>query len=121
MEYVDGVNLRQAMRAGQPDAAGKHWPSCRRSATRCNTPTTHGVVHRDIKPENILLESPGQVKIADFGLAKLLGQAPSELTLTGSRQVDGHAALHGARADREPATVDHRADIYRSAWCSTKC
>ncbi len=70
-----------------------------------------GVVHRDIKPENILLDRKGRVKIADFGLAKLLGQA-SDFTLTGTHQVMGTPALHGPGADGRLAGVDHRADIY---------
>ena len=39
MEYVDGVNLRQRCRPAGSRRA-RRWPSCRRSATRCSTPTT---------------------------------------------------------------------------------
>ena len=71
-----------------------------------------GIVHRDIKPENILLDKKGRVKIADFGLAKLVGAAPANYTLTGSRQVMGTPHYMAPEQMEKPQTVDHRADIY---------
>jgi serine/threonine protein kinase len=111
MEYIDGVNLRQAMRAGQltPEEALRIVPQL---CDALQFAHDEGVVHRDIKPENILLDRRGRVKVADFGLAKLLGQSAGDVSLTGTQQVMGTLhymapeQLAGARA------VDHRADIY---------
>src|SRR5882672_4980998 len=75
MEYVDGVNLRQAMRIGRftPAQALAVVPKICEALQFAHN---EGILHRDIKPENILLDSKGRVKIADFGIAKLLGAAP---------------------------------------------
>src|SRR5208283_4133294 len=69
------------------------------------------IVHRDIKPENILITKKGQVKIADFGLAKLLGGQP-DTALTASQMVMGTLNYMAPEQRENTKEVDHRADIY---------
>jgi serine/threonine protein kinase len=71
-----------------------------------------GIVHRDIKPENILVDGRGRVQIADFGLAKLLGRTPIEISLTATHQVLGTFRYMAPEQIERPMSVDHRADIY---------
>jgi serine/threonine protein kinase len=72
MEFVDGVNLRQLLRTGRvsPREALAIVPAI---CDALQFAHDQGLVHRDIKPENILLDRRGRVKVADFGLAKLIG------------------------------------------------
>jgi predicted Ser/Thr protein kinase len=111
MEYVDGVNLRQAMRAGQltPEEALRIVPQLCEALQYAHD---EGVVHRDIKPENILLDKRGRVKVADFGLAKLLGQSAADSGLTGTQQVMGTLHYMAPEQLAGARSVDHRADIY---------
>ena len=69
-------------------------------------------VHRDIKPENILLDKAGTVKIADFGLAKIVGTGTGDTVLTGARDVMGTPHYMAPEQVERPLAVDHRADIY---------
>ena len=99
MEYVDGVNLRQAIQAGgmSPKEALAIVPQI---CDALQFAHDEGIVHRDIKPENILVDKKGRVKIADFGLAKLLGHAARRRFHADRHAAgDGHAPLHGPRAD----------------------
>ena len=110
MEYVDGTNLRHVERSGQlsPQEALCIVPQV---CSALQYAHDNGVVHRDIKPENILITKSGDVRIADFGLAKLAG-IKDEAPLTGTWQVMGTPHYMAPEQFEKPTTVDHRADIY---------
>ncbi|HEY0549095.1 MAG TPA: serine/threonine-protein kinase, partial [Verrucomicrobiae bacterium] len=88
MEFVDGANLRQLEQAGRlaPREALQIIPQICDALQYAHD---EGVVHRDIKPENVLVDRRGRVKIADFGLAKILGVDAGSLRLTAEGQVMG--------------------------------
>jgi serine/threonine protein kinase len=111
MEFVAGKNLRQLLQAG----ALSEDQILRIVTQVCDAlQYAHdvGVIHRDIKPENILLDAHGRVKIADFGLAKLLDLAPADLSLTGPQVAMGTVYYMAPEQLLRNLDVDHRADIY---------
>ena len=121
MEFVDGVNLRQAMNAGRltPEQAMAIVPPICQALQFAHE---RGIVHRDIKPENLLLDKEGHVRIADFGIVRLMRKeaepySPSTSKSSTSSDMTGHSVLgtpqYMAPEQREaPSEVDHRADIY---------
>jgi len=111
MEYVDGLNLRQLTRTTkiEPVEAMQLVPQLCDALQYAHD---RGIVHRDIKPENVLLSQDGQVKIADFGLAKLTGGTQTDFTLTQTQQVMGTLNYMAPEQRERPNEVDHRADIY---------
>ena len=123
MEYVEGVNLRQLLGAGKispKEALAIVPPIC----DALQFAHDRGIVHRDIKPENILLNRDGQVKIADFGVAKIVGSDatsdpsvradPSDVSVevTEAGSVIGTPHYMAPEQRDRPGEVDHRADIY---------
>jgi tRNA A-37 threonylcarbamoyl transferase component Bud32 len=118
MEYVDGVNLRQLLRARKftpEEALAIVPPLC----DALQFAHDRGIVHRDIKPENLLLDKEGRVKVADFGIAKMLGgeegRAASPLAAVPENATQSSVGTPGYSAPEQttdPQRVDSRADIY---------
>jgi serine/threonine-protein kinase len=108
-EYVDGLNLREHLaRHGPPDLP--HALSIMRQvAAALAKAAEQGVVHRDIKPENIMLTAGGEVKVADFGLARLAGEGGNELTQVG---ITLGTPLYMSPEQVEGKPLDPRSDIY---------
>ena len=122
MEFVDGVNLRQLLNAGRvaPREALAIVPQICDALQYAHD---QGIVHRDIKPENILLDRRGHVKVADFGIARLVGAenqvgessdelVTAEVSLTEVGKTVGTPNYMAPEQRAQPASVDHRADIY---------
>lgn len=110
MEFVDGVNLRQAMRAGRftPEQALAVVPPVCEALQYAHD---HGIVHRDIKPENLLMDRNGRMKIADFGIARMFNANHSNPD-PDSSPLAGTPEYMAPEQRSQPSTTDHRADIY---------
>jgi len=117
MEFVDGVNLRRLLRTRKfsPEEALAIVPSL---CDALQFAHEHGIVHRDIKPENILLDKSGRVKVADFGIARMLGSAkdepgiPSAASEYVTQSIVGTRGYSAPEQELSPQRVDSRADIY---------
>jgi tRNA A-37 threonylcarbamoyl transferase component Bud32 len=111
MEYVDGANLRTLLEAKTltPIEALAIVPKVCDALEYAHE---EGVIHRDIKPENLLIDKKGRVKIADFGLAKLLRREAMDVSLTVSGTSLGTLRYMAPEQMEKPESVDHRADIY---------
>ena len=120
MEFVDGVNLRQLLQ-GNRISSREALAIVPQICDALQFAHDHGIVHRDIKPENILLDRRGRVKVADFGLAKIIEQGRADLPVSpnieaaqqhGPTGVMGTPNYMAPEQVSHPADVDHRADIY---------
>ncbi|MBI5359573.1 MAG: protein kinase [Planctomycetes bacterium] len=111
MEFVEGVVLRDLI-------ADKKLQSLEALALvpqLCDAleyAHSEGVVHRDIKPENIIIDKKGRVKIADFGLARIVKGDVRIDPVTRTQEVMGTFEYMAPEQRTKAKDVDHRADIY---------
>ena len=105
MEYVQGKTLRQIMKEG-PMPTARVFQVMEQTCSALSYAHRVGIVHRDIKPGNVMINEQGRVKIADFGLAFLIGEEDTRGKIYGTR---GYMAPEQVRGE---ADVDGRADLY---------
>lgn len=109
MELVEGPSLADLM-DGRPLDAGVVAAIGHQIAGALGVAHERGLAHRDVKPGNVLLTLDGAAKVVDFGIAKALGDATQQLTMSGT--VVGTAAYLAPEQLEPDATVDGRADVY---------
>ena len=104
MEYVEGQTFREIVPVKRIEEAIKYGIQV---AEGLQEAQAHGIVHRDVKAENIMVNTKNQVKVMDFGLAKLKGS----LKLTKTSSTIGTVA-YMAPEQVQGAEVDARSDIF---------
>jgi AmmeMemoRadiSam system protein B len=107
MEYVSAGNLRSLLLMKQRLSLDEAIIIFKQICSAISYAHSQGVIHRDLKPENILFTKEGNVKVSDFGLAKLEGE--SSLTVSG--QVMG-TLFYMSPEQRKGGGGDKRSDIY---------
>lgn len=111
MEYLEGEDLDEMMRQGRrfTDEELRRWWN--QIVDALNYTHAQGIVHRDIKPSNIFIGKDGNVKLLDFGIAKMAENA--SLTQTGT--VMGTLMYMSPEQVKSTKGVDYRTDLYSLA------
>jgi eukaryotic-like serine/threonine-protein kinase len=110
MEWVDGATLAEQLHATGPFTLEETLRVVKSLAAALAAAHARGVVHRDLKVGNVALDAEGEVKLFDFGVAKLLLPEPhGGLTTAGTTLGTPH---YMAPEQVLGETIDHRVDIY---------
>ena len=109
MEFVDGMTLRQLLSAGRRLLPERALEIASGVLSALDYAHRHGIVHRDIKPANVMLTRTGDVKVMDFGIARVINEAGISITATSA--VMGTAQYLSPEQARGEV-VDARSDLY---------
>jgi len=111
MEFVEGIDLSRRLAEGRL-ALDETFRILSQLCDALQHSYERGVVHRDIKPGNILLAPDGRVKVADFGLARLIYPAADDLRLTRTHATLGTPRYMAPEQMAPASAIDQRADVY---------
>ena len=115
MEYVEGLDLSQLVKAKGPLPVANACSYVHQAALGLQHAHEHGMVHRDIKPSNLMLAKQGNrgvVKVLDFGLAKVTSEGAVDGGLTHEGQMLGTPDYIAPEQISNARRADIRADIY---------
>ena len=112
MEYLEGEDLEALMKKGRrftDDELCRWW---NQAVDALDYTHAMGIVHRDIKPSNLFLDKRGNIKLLDFGIAKVKEESIS-LTQTGAMM--GTLMYMSPEQVKDTKSIDYRTDIYSLA------
>ena len=107
MEMVDGISLKSYMKQKGKLSVDEVLYYTEQILSGLDHAHSKGIIHRDIKPQNIMLLRNGQIKVADFGIAKL----PDAKTLTATDKAIG-TVYYVSPEQAGGKEIDRRSDIY---------
>ena len=118
MEFVDGVTLSRYLIANRPELTTilKIFEGVADGLAKAHA---SGILHRDLKPDNIMVTEDGQVKVLDFGLAKLISQPDADAAQTPDSGITTPGTIMGTPSYMSPeqargriSEIDSRSDIF---------
>ena len=109
MEYVDGTSLREVINSDRVELKTK-LDMIVGVCKALDYAHKNGVIHRDIKPANILIDRQGNPRVADFGIAQIIG--PPDGELTSSEAIMGTMAYMSPEQKVSSTNVDQTTDIF---------
>jgi len=110
MEYVEGIEITDLLKAlDEPLSIDRAKDIMKKVLSAFSFAHKNKIVHRDVKPSNILITSDHEVKVLDFGIAKLVGDSQFNLTKTGT-QVG--TVFYMSPEQVKAKELDQRSDIY---------
>jgi eukaryotic-like serine/threonine-protein kinase len=125
MEFLEGRDLSVWVRMGRKFPIGEAIEYVLQACAGLRAAHANGIIHRDIKPANLFLCKQGGgptgkdkvVKVLDFGISKILDEAPQEMSLTKTNAVLGSGLYMSPEQMRSAKRVDRRTDVYSLGVC----